>query len=81
MNSIYKKIMLLSLPALMLMACKEQLNVFPTDKQVDGNVIVDAKSAATVLNGVYYRFANSGTDNNDVPAQNGFGCRKLFLLN
>jgi len=68
MNSIYKKIMLLSLPALMLMACKEQLNVFPTDKQVDGNVIVDAKSAATVLNGVYYRFANSGTDNNDVPS-------------
>ncbi|MCD2424907.1 RagB/SusD family nutrient uptake outer membrane protein [Niabella pedocola] len=47
--------------------CKKQLNVFPTTSEVDGMVITDAKSAATVLNGVYYRFANSGADNNDAP--------------
>jgi hypothetical protein len=48
-------------------ACKKQLNVLPTTSEVDGSVIVDAKSATTVLNGVYYRFANAGTDYNSVP--------------
>ena len=48
-------------------SCKKELNVFPTTSEVDGNVIVDTKSATTVLNGVYYRFANSGVDNNNVP--------------
>jgi hypothetical protein len=49
-------------------ACKKELNVYPTTSEVDGNVIVDAKSAATVLNGVYYRFANSGADVNSIPS-------------
>jgi len=48
-------------------ACKKELNVFPTTSEVDGNVIVDAKSASTVLNGVYYRFADAGIDHNQVP--------------
>ncbi len=51
-----------------LWSCKKELNVFPTTKEVDGNVIVDTKSASTVLNGVYYRFANSGTDVNSIPS-------------
>jgi hypothetical protein len=51
-----------------LWSCKKELNVFPTTSEVDGNVIVDTKSAITVLNGVYYRFANSGTDVNLVPS-------------
>jgi len=51
-----------------LWSCKKQLNVYPTTSEVDGNVIVDTKSASTVLNGVYYRFANSGSDNNLVPS-------------
>lgn len=59
---------MLVLSACMLVACKKELNIMPTDRQVDGNVIIDAKSAATVLNGVYYRFANAGTDNNGVPS-------------
>ncbi|MDB4925984.1 RagB/SusD family nutrient uptake outer membrane protein [Mucilaginibacter sp.] len=49
-------------------ACKKELNVYPTTSEVDGNVIVDAKSASTVLNGVYYRFANGGVDNNSIPS-------------
>ncbi|SDD38580.1 SusD family protein [Mucilaginibacter pineti] len=51
-----------------LWSCKKELNVFPTTSEVDGNVIVDAKSAFTVLNGVYYRFANAGADNNTIPS-------------
>jgi hypothetical protein len=52
----------------LLWSCKKELNVYPTTSEVDGNVIVDTKSATTVLNGVYYRFANSGVDNNSVPS-------------
>src|ERR1700733_12836478 len=51
-----------------LWSCKKELNVYPTTSEVDGNVIVDTKSAATVLNGVYYRFANAGADYNLVPS-------------
>ena len=40
-------------------ACKKELNVFPTTSEVDGNLITDQQSAQTVLNGVYYRFANT----------------------
>lgn len=49
-------------------SCNKQLNVYPTTQEVDGNVITDAKSAATTLNGVYYRFAAGGADNNGVAS-------------
>ncbi|HEV2482404.1 MAG TPA: RagB/SusD family nutrient uptake outer membrane protein [Puia sp.] len=52
----------------MLWGCKKELNVYPTTSEVDGNVIVDAKSAATALNGVYYQFADAGLDVNSVPS-------------
>jgi hypothetical protein len=48
-------------------SCNKQLNVLPTTTKVDGNVIVDRNSAQVALNGVYYRFANGGVDNNNVP--------------
>jgi hypothetical protein len=51
-----------------LWGCNKQLNVLPTTSEVNGNVIVDAKSAATALNGVYYQFADAGFDNNSVPS-------------
>jgi len=54
--------------ACLTVACNKQLNVYPTTSEVDGNVIVDTKSASTVLNGVYYRFANAGVDNNSIPS-------------
>lgn len=53
---------------LLLGACSKQLNVYPTTSEVDGNVITDLQSAKTTLNGVYYRFANAGTDNNENPS-------------
>jgi len=49
-------------------SCSRQLNVYPTTQEVDGNVLTDEKSAATALNGVYYRFAGGGADNNGVPS-------------
>src|ERR1700735_3460394 len=51
-----------------LWGCKKELNVYPTTSEVDGNIIVDAKSAATALNGVYYHFADAGLDYNSVPS-------------
>jgi len=57
----------LLLIGLALVACNKQLNVYPTTSEVDGNVIHDTKSAQTVLNGVYYRFANGSVDYNNNP--------------
>ena len=61
---------LLFFTGLSLAACKKELNVLPSTSEVDGNVIVDTKSASTVLNGVYYRFADAGTDYSGVPSLN-----------
>lgn len=52
----------------LLWACKKELNVYPTTTEVDGNVIVDAKSAESVLAGVYYRFADASLDVNSVKS-------------
>ena len=43
-------------------SCKKDLNALPGQAKVDGNVIVDQKSAEVALNGVYYRFAQGGDD-------------------
>lgn len=68
MRNLYIKLFVLVLAAATTLSCKKQLNIMPTDKQVDENLILDTKSALTVLNGVYYRFANAGADNNDLPS-------------
>jgi hypothetical protein len=39
-------------------SCSKQLNALPDQAKVDGNVILDQKSAEVTLNGAYYRFAN-----------------------
>ena len=43
-------------------SCKKDLNALPVNAKVDGNVIVDGKSAEVALNGAYYRFAEAGND-------------------
>lgn len=68
MKYIQFKLLLLLLLIGTFFSCKKQLNVFPTNKLVDGNVIIDLKSAQTVLNGVYYAFANVGTDYSSVES-------------
>lgn len=42
--------------------CKKELNALPGQSKVEGNVIVDPKSAEVALNGVYLRFAEGGDD-------------------
>lgn len=63
MKYIQYRLLPLLLVAGTFISCNKQLNVYPTNKLVDGNVIIDLKSAETVLNGVYYAFAYAGTDN------------------
>jgi hypothetical protein len=58
-------------------ACKKELNVFPTTSEVDGNLITDQESAQTVLNGVYYRFANTQLLNNN-PVTFWEGVNELY---
>ncbi|MBS1919476.1 MAG: RagB/SusD family nutrient uptake outer membrane protein [Bacteroidetes bacterium] len=43
-------------------SCKKDLNALPGQAKVDGNVIVDQKSAEVALNGAYYRFVEGGDD-------------------
>ncbi len=45
--------------ALLLGACKKELNVFPTTSEADGNLITNQLTAQQVLNGVYYQFAGA----------------------
>lgn len=41
--------------------CDDKLNALPGEKKVYGDIIVDQPTAQIALNGVYYRFANSGS--------------------
>lgn len=45
--------------------CEDQLNALPSQSKVEGNVIIDQKSAEVALNGVYYCFAGGGKDYSD----------------
>jgi len=58
------KYLVIIFAGIFLWSCKKELNVFPTTSEVDGNVIVDVNSAATVLNGVYYQFADAQNNYN-----------------
>ncbi len=52
----------------MFTSCNDKLSELPTQYKVDGNVVVDQKSAQRLLNGMYYTFVASGTDNYDQQA-------------
>jgi hypothetical protein len=71
-------IIILALFSWAISACSKQLNVYPSSSEVDGNVITDVKSAQTTLNGVYYRFANGGTDYNSVPVSSWYQVNENF---
>nr|WP_121271912.1 RagB/SusD family nutrient uptake outer membrane protein [Pedobacter schmidteae] len=45
-----------------LVSCKKELTALPGQAKVEGNAIVDEKSAQIVLNGVYLRLAEGGDD-------------------
>ncbi len=52
--------------------CEERLNALPGEKKVYGDIIVDETTAQIALNGVYYRFANSG-ESADEPLTTQWG--------
>lgn len=58
----YSVYILLMLLAGSFAGCDNQLNALPGQSKVEGNVIVDQKSAEVALNGVYYCFAEGGDD-------------------
>ncbi len=43
-------------------SCTGELDALPTQMKVDGNVVVDQRSAQQLLNGMYYKFAHCGED-------------------
>jgi len=49
-------------------SCSDELDALPGQSKVDGNVIVDQKSAEVALNGIYYSYAMCGTDYYDVKS-------------
>ncbi|TMI84090.1 MAG: RagB/SusD family nutrient uptake outer membrane protein [Bacteroidetes bacterium] len=53
-------------------SCKKDLNALPNQAKVEGNVIVDQKSAEVALNGAYYRFAQGGDDRGTQSTQWSF---------
>ncbi|WEK35676.1 MAG: RagB/SusD family nutrient uptake outer membrane protein [Candidatus Pseudobacter hemicellulosilyticus] len=58
-NSIY-----LVLAVLSLAACNKELGKLPENAKVDGNTIIDQRTAKVALNGAYYRLANVDATNN-----------------
>lgn len=57
MNKFNLYIMILGAVAFSNSSCRKQLNALPDQAKVEGNVIVDQRSAQVALNGAYYRFA------------------------
>jgi hypothetical protein len=52
--------------------------MLPTQVKVDGNLIVDQKSAEIALNGAYYRYAVCGLDNYNVPTTSCFNDFEIY---
>lgn len=50
--------------AIALSSCSKELGKLPENAKVDGNTIIDQKTARIGLNGVYYQFANVQSANN-----------------
>lgn len=47
-------------------SCEDRLSALPSQSKVDDNLIVDQQSAEYALNGIYYMYAECGTDYYDV---------------
>ncbi len=58
-------------------ACEDQLNALPGQSKVEGNVILDQKTAEVALNGVYYRFADGGDDRGTPLLNVGISAKSL----
>ncbi|MBQ1773602.1 MAG: RagB/SusD family nutrient uptake outer membrane protein [Prevotella sp.] len=76
MNKIYQFVCA-GLIACSFCACNDELEALPGQSKVDGNVVVDQASAIVALNGVYYTYAQCGTDNYDVKST---GCSSFYEI-
>lgn len=60
-----KQIMYIFLASLIIVAsCNKELGKLPENAKVEGNTIIDQKTAIVGLNGAYYQFANVQSSNN-----------------
>ncbi len=62
-------------------SCDDQLSALPTQSKVDGNVVVDQKSAIAALNGIYYQFAQCKTDYYGVPSTGATTTYEIYPAN
>lgn len=56
-------------------SCSDELNALPSQSKVDGNLVVDQKSAIAALNGIYYTYAMCKTDYYGVKST---GCSMFY---
>lgn len=66
MKKIFLYVVLLGI-AVTYTSCKKELSALPTQAKVEGNTIIDQKTAEVALNGVYLRFAE-GADDRGTPS-------------
>lgn len=66
------------LASLVSFSCDDKLSALPSQSKVDDNLIVDQKSAEYALNGIYYMYAQCGTDYYDVLST---GCCSIQEIN
>lgn len=59
-----KYIYAIPLVMMLFISCNKELGKLPENAKVDGNTVIDQKTARVALNGVYYRFANVQAGNN-----------------
>lgn len=67
-TKIYKSMICAGIALCGFSACSSELDALPGQSKVDGNVVIDQQSAIVALNGVYYTYAQCGTDNYDVKS-------------
>lgn len=62
-------------------SCSDELNALPSQSKVDGNLVVDQKSAIAALNGIYYKYAMCGTDNYSVKSTKCSAVYEIYPAN
>ncbi len=62
-------------------ACEDRLSALPSQSKVDDNLIVDQKSAEYALNGIYYMYAQCGTDYYDVLSTGCTSIQEIYPAN
>ncbi len=62
-------------------SCDDKLSALPTQSKVDGNLIVDQKSAEYALNGIYHQYAQCTVDNYNIESTGCCGLYEIYPAN